>query len=46
MKEFTIVIDPKLANALIPILEETATRMTSSAAYIMADITIRTLRLG
>ena len=33
MKEFTIDIEPKLANALIPILEESATRMTSSAAF-------------
>ena len=46
MKEVTIDIEPKLANALIPILEESATRMTSSAAFIMADLTIRSLRLG
>lgn len=46
MKEFTIDIEPKLANALIPILEESATRMTSLAAFIMADLTIRSLRLG
>ena len=46
MKEFTIDIEPKLANALIPILEESATRMTSSAAFIMADLTIRSLRQG
>lgn len=39
-------IDPRFANELIPTLEESATKYAWSADLIMADLTIKSLKLG